>query len=332
MAEISWIKLSTSMFDDEKIRLIRSMPEGKTTILIWVQLLTLAGKTNDDGMIYIARDLPYSVEMLATLVFEEINVVRMALETLMRFQMIEVSKNNMITISNWEKYQNIDGMERVKQLNAKRNRKYRERKKQKTLGDVSDDVSVTSRDATEVDIEVDIDIDKDKEIDSRPSVNNYLNDTEEPPQTAKTDGRRIMSITEFVEKSVANNGFRFSLIQKQQLAEYVTKDGMEAMVIFEVLKSASDNNIRSFSYVDKTLKDKLESGILTLEQFKQAEQEFQAKKTKTKGRGYNKPKRVEKRPDWENQQVEVPTADELARADEILAKLNEQQEKENGNE
>ena len=53
MAEITWVKLTINMFDDEKIRLIEAMPEADAIIIIWVRLLTLAGKTNDDGRIYI---------------------------------------------------------------------------------------------------------------------------------------------------------------------------------------------------------------------------------------------------------------------------------------
>ena len=67
MAEISWIKLKTTMFDDEKIRLIQSVPESDAILVIWIRLLVLAGKTNDDGLIYIQRNMPYSEEMLATL-------------------------------------------------------------------------------------------------------------------------------------------------------------------------------------------------------------------------------------------------------------------------
>ena len=58
MAEITWVKLTINMFDDEKIRLIEAMPEADAIIIIWVRLLTLAGKTNDDGRIYIDIIIP----------------------------------------------------------------------------------------------------------------------------------------------------------------------------------------------------------------------------------------------------------------------------------
>jgi hypothetical protein len=40
--EIKWIKLSTNIFDDEKIQLIEQLPEADAIIVIWFKLLTLA--------------------------------------------------------------------------------------------------------------------------------------------------------------------------------------------------------------------------------------------------------------------------------------------------
>ncbi|PFZ84310.1 phage replisome organizer N-terminal domain-containing protein [Bacillus wiedmannii] len=166
MSEVKWIKLSTSMFEDEKIRLIESMPEADTLLIIWIRLLAQAGKTNASGYIFLSKNIPYSDEMLATLFNRPIATVRLALQTFQQFGMIEITDDQYICISNWEKHQNVDGLERVKQLNAERNRKYRERKKQQQLslenkGNESD-VPVTSHDGT--DIEEDKELDKEKEL------------------------------------------------------------------------------------------------------------------------------------------------------------------------
>ncbi|WP_179206379.1 phage replisome organizer N-terminal domain-containing protein, partial [Carnobacterium maltaromaticum] len=109
MAEISWIKLKTTMFDDEKIRLIQSVPESDAILVIWIRLLVLAGKTNDDGLIYIQRNMPYSEEMLATLFGKNVNTVRLALTTLANFNMIDLTTDGLIAVTNWEKHQNVEG-------------------------------------------------------------------------------------------------------------------------------------------------------------------------------------------------------------------------------
>lgn len=168
MAEISWIKLKTTMFDDEKIRLIQAVPEADAIVIVWIRLLVLAGKTNDDGLIYIQRNMPYTEEMLATLFGKNVNTIRLALNTLASFNMIDLADDGMIAISNWEKHQNIEGMELIRDQTAKRTRKYRERKKQLAL-ESHGDATVTSRDATDIDIDKDIDkeIDIDKDIKSK---------------------------------------------------------------------------------------------------------------------------------------------------------------------
>ena len=175
MAEISWIKLKTTMFDDEKIRLIQAVPESDAILVIWIRLLVLAGKTNDDGLIYIQRNMPYSEEMLATLFGKNVNTVRLALTTLASFNMIDLSNDGLIAISNWEKHQNVEGMEQVRLKNAIRNREYRERKKQEKLL-LERDVSVTSRDATDIDKELDKERDIDKEKIPYSDIIKYLNE------------------------------------------------------------------------------------------------------------------------------------------------------------
>ena len=142
MAEIKWIKLSVNMFDDEKIKLIRTLPDGEKIVMIWVQTMCLAGKINDGGSVYMGQNLAYSDEMLATIFNQPLNVVRAALSTLHNFEMIDISDNGVIDILNWEKHQNIDGMERIQTQNRERKRRFDLRKKVKELGYDPNDKSV----------------------------------------------------------------------------------------------------------------------------------------------------------------------------------------------
>ena len=148
------------MFEDEKIRLIEKMPEADTILIIWVKLLSQAGKTNASGYIYLSETIPYTDEMLATIFNRPINTVRMALETFKQFGMIEIDDQSFIKISNWEKHQNIEGMERIRLQNRERKRRQRERERK-----LLESGHVTSRDshATEEEREEDKDIDKERE-------------------------------------------------------------------------------------------------------------------------------------------------------------------------
>jgi predicted phage replisome organizer len=165
MAEVKWIKLMTDIWNNRKIKQIKKMPEGKSIVIIWLQILCLAGDINDRGLIYLAKDIPYTDEMLATEFGEELTTIRLALQVLQHFNMIQLV-DNILLISNWEKYQNADGLEKIKEQNRIRQSRYKE--KQKLLVDnVSNNVTVTQQvtlgNAIDIDRERDIDKEKIKE-------------------------------------------------------------------------------------------------------------------------------------------------------------------------
>ena len=140
MAEVKWVKITTDMFDNRKIKHLRRLPEGNNVVLIWVMLLTMAGRCNSGGMIFLTENIPYTAKMLADeLDFEE-STVRMALTTLEQLNMI-VTDGNFFSIAGWEEYQNIEGMDKIREQN--RLRKQRQRDNQKALPSVSRDCHVT---------------------------------------------------------------------------------------------------------------------------------------------------------------------------------------------
>lgn len=129
MAEIKWIKIATNIFDDEKLLLIETMPEADAIIVIWFKLLCMAGKQNNNGVFMLNDRIAYTEEMLATIFRKSLNVVRLALATFEQYGMIEVI-DNVITIPNWEKHQNINKLETLKEQTRLRVAKHRERQKQ----------------------------------------------------------------------------------------------------------------------------------------------------------------------------------------------------------
>lgn len=159
MADVKWIKIAVDMFDNRKIKQIGSMPEGDSLLLMWVQLLCLAGNVNDGGFIYLTKEITYTDEMLATQFNKPISTVRLALKTFEQFGMIEII-NNMIFLSSWEKYQSTDRLATIREKD--RERKRRKREAEKLLPQNSMEIPRTSMDVPRIDIEGDIDIDKDK--------------------------------------------------------------------------------------------------------------------------------------------------------------------------
>jgi len=127
VAEVKWIKITTDMFDDEKIAIISSMPEANAMLVIWIRLLALAGKTNDGGSIYFDEGIPYTDDMLATIFRQPLNIVRLALATFEKFRMIERHEDQ-IYICNWEKHQNVEGMDKLREQWRLASSNYRQNK------------------------------------------------------------------------------------------------------------------------------------------------------------------------------------------------------------
>ncbi|ALB44024.1 phage replisome organizer N-terminal domain-containing protein [Clostridium beijerinckii] len=138
MADIKWIKLATCMPDDEKMKLIDAMKERDTIHYVWIRILLLGGKLNANGEIFLSEGKPLTANMLAILFSRPIDAIKLALRVLSKFGMIEIAPDKVIRIVNWDKYQNIEGMEKVREQNRKRAETHREKKKQEKKTDKSD--------------------------------------------------------------------------------------------------------------------------------------------------------------------------------------------------
>lgn len=128
MSNVRWIKITTDIFDDEKIQLIESMPEGDTLIVIWFKLLVLAGKQNYSGVLALGDKIFYTEEMLTTVFRRKATTVKLALKTFEQFSMIAFV-DGAVTIPNWEKHQNIDGLEKIRQQTRERVTRFRQKQK-----------------------------------------------------------------------------------------------------------------------------------------------------------------------------------------------------------
>lgn len=125
MEEVKWIRLSTGLFDNRKIRQIEQLPDGDTIIIIWLKLLILAGEVNDGGLVYFTRDIPFTEQLLSTEFGRPLPVVQLALKTFVSFGMIEIV-DELIRVTNWERYQSVEGLERIREQNRIRKQRQRD--------------------------------------------------------------------------------------------------------------------------------------------------------------------------------------------------------------
>lgn len=176
MTEIKWIKITTSIFDDEAIKVIEQMPEGDAILVIWFKLLITAGKINDRGLVYFKKDIAFTDETLSVVFNRPINTIRLALTTFEKFGMIEILDSKTLLVINWEKHQSSEKLDLIREQNRKRKQKQREREAEiKQLESVSRnvtrDVTLNVTQCHAVDIEQEEDIDKEREYINSSSIN-----------------------------------------------------------------------------------------------------------------------------------------------------------------
>ncbi|MFS7425168.1 phage replisome organizer N-terminal domain-containing protein [Carnobacterium maltaromaticum] len=214
MAEISWIKLSTGLPDNRKIKRIRNLPDGDKVILFWVFLLARAGESNKQGGLYFTETLPYTPEDMAIDFDFTLDVVSFSLITLEKFGMIE-TYDQVIFIKNWEEYQALDGMEKIKEQNRIRKQNQRLRQKELVMSRDSH-AEITPCHATDIDKELDID----KE--NRSKKSSLEQDFDKlwklyPKKTLKSDG--LSAYKKAIAEGITNKDIQDGIINyKQELA------------------------------------------------------------------------------------------------------------------
>lgn len=223
MADVKWIKLTTDMFDNRKIKHLRRLPDGNNIVLIWVMLLTMAGRCNSGGMIFLTENIPYTAKMLADeLDFEE-NTVKLALNALEQLNMI-VTDSGFFQIAGWQEYQNIEGMDKIREQN--RIRKQRQRAK----AALPEPSHVKSRDSHATDKEIDKEKEEEKEL--YKSIIAYLN------EAAGTSFRHTTGKTRTLIHARLAEGFTFEdfqIVIDKKCAEWRGDEKMEKFLRPETL-------------------------------------------------------------------------------------------------
>ena len=266
MSEIKWIKITTDIFDDEKMCLIDALPDRDAIIVIWIKLITLAGKLNRKGVLAISKNIIYTDETLAQTFHRPLNTVRMALEIFEKFEMVE-KIDGVIVLPNWEKHQNIDGMEKIKEQN--RNRAARHRQKQKLLAqnnesnvtdNVMDNVTVTHGNA----------LDKDKELDKDIEIIN----------------NKVM-ISSSLSENLKNSGIHLTDKSHQQLLDYVGLDGMSFDMLNRAVEKTSGSHKPSFNYLIAILESWKKKGFTSIEQVDEDDRKYKEGKNFNQSRQQN---------------------------------------------
>lgn len=114
MRERRYIKFRTDMYADTKFKIIDTKPNRDLIHYVWMRMVILAGKCNEEGELYMSRTIPYTVETLAIEFGRGDDEVKGALDLLMELEMIELTEENVFKVKNFAKHQNIKVKENVK--------------------------------------------------------------------------------------------------------------------------------------------------------------------------------------------------------------------------
>lgn len=216
MADVQWIRITTDMFDNRKIKHLRKLPEGNNIVLIWVMLLTMAGRCNAGGMIFLTENIPYTTKMLADeLGFEE-NTIRLALQVFEELHMVTTDQEY-LCVPGWEEYQNVEGLDRIREQTRVRVANHRERKRLSACN-VTGNVTVTPCNATEEDKEVEVDI---EDISSSLRSEDMWGSAPSEPKAPKSEKRTAVKfVPPTLEEVEAYAASRQSTVDPRRFFEY----------------------------------------------------------------------------------------------------------------
>lgn len=76
MSDVKWIKLSTNMFEDEKIRLIEQMPEADSILVCWFKLYLMTSKDKSLKLENFATETHSLEELLSVLLRKDVEFIK----------------------------------------------------------------------------------------------------------------------------------------------------------------------------------------------------------------------------------------------------------------
>lgn len=129
---MDWIKLMCNILDNRKIKMLRKCPDGNTLVLLWLLMLTEAGKCTRGGYLMVSDNLPFTAETLSMVTDIPLPTVQLGLRTFAELDMID-QQDNAIYITNWGKYQSVEKLEERREKDRERKQRQRLREREKIL-------------------------------------------------------------------------------------------------------------------------------------------------------------------------------------------------------
>ena len=146
MAAVKWIKMMVGMFDGMSFKKIKRAKIGGESYrdkltAVWFELLDLAARCNHNGALVATDGFPFTdLEDLAIQIDRDEDELKLCMAFYLKERMVTI-EDDTYAISNWGVYQNVDGMEKIRE--SKRLAQAKWRAKQKALPPVDSTVDST---------------------------------------------------------------------------------------------------------------------------------------------------------------------------------------------
>ena len=215
-----WLKLKRDFFKRHDIRIIESMPNGKDYILFYLKLLLES--IDHDGKLRFSETIPYNEQMLSVITNTNVDVVKSAMDVFIGLNMVEIQDDKTIYMQEVEK---MIGSA-VDNDNANRQRRFREKKKQLLLQNVTDAVTEDNESKS-------IEIEKEKELELE----------------IEEDGEEDTSTTSKLEKMGGTIGQGVLMLSDDQMDDLLDKLSLDEFNLY--CKKLSDYII---AHPEKTFK------------------------------------------------------------------------------
>ena len=140
MADVKWIKMMVGMFDGMSFKKIKRAKIGGESYrdkltAVWFELMDLAARCNHNGALIGTDGIPFTdLDEIAVQIDRDEDELKLCMAFYMKERMVSIIEDNVYSLANWGVYQNIDGMEKIREQTRKRVAEYRDRQKQKQIG------------------------------------------------------------------------------------------------------------------------------------------------------------------------------------------------------
>ena len=221
MSNVKWLKFNPDFLDGASFKFMRRAKVDGVADLrdkleaIWWELLGLAGKINNQGMFQNDEMAYNTFEDIAVMLDRKPEEIQICMKFYIKYQMISII-DDCYMLNNFTKYQNIKGLEEIRENNRQRQAKYRKNSSLKQISNVTNNVTQTLHNVTVTPL--DIDIDKELDIDIEKNTTKKENTLKEKVDDGKTIPPKIEDIKNYIEKN-------YMLVDGEKFYNYYGSNG-----------------------------------------------------------------------------------------------------------